>query len=43
MQLSVALDLRRRGAASDLVASDKILCNVATLEGLAVINPSEGA
>ena len=42
IQLSVALDLHRRGAASDLVASDKKLCNVAALEGLTVINPSEG-
>ena len=40
MQLSVALDLHGRGAASDLVASDKNLCNVATLEGLTVINLS---
>ena len=43
VQLSVALDLRRRGAASDLVASDKKLCIVAALEGLTVINPSEGS
>lgn len=40
MQLSVALDLQRRGAASDLVASDKNLCSVAALEGLTVLNPS---
>ena len=38
-QLSAALDLRRRGAVSELVASDKNLCTVATLEGLSVINP----
>lgn len=43
IQLSVALDLHRRGAASDLVASDKNLCNVAALEGLTVLNPSEGS
>ncbi|MBI3682806.1 MAG: hypothetical protein HY235_20725 [Acidobacteria bacterium] len=43
MQLSVALELHRRGAASDLVASDKNLCNVAALEGLTVINPSPGS
>jgi len=41
LQLSVALDLHRRGAASDLVAADKNLCNVAALEGLTVINPSD--
>lgn len=39
LQLSVALDLCRRGAASDLVTSDKALCEVAALEGLAVLNP----
>jgi hypothetical protein len=43
MQLSVAIDLHRRGTASDLVASDKNLCNVAALEGLTVINPSAGS
>ena len=40
LQLSVALDLRRRGAASELVASDRSLCHVATLVGLPVVNPS---
>jgi hypothetical protein len=39
LQLSAALDLRRRGAVSELVASDKNLCAVATLEGFSVINP----
>lgn len=39
LQLSVALDLCRRGAASELVTSDKALCEVAALEGLAVLNP----
>ena len=43
LQLSVALDLKRRGAASQLVASDKNLCAVAAQEGLAVANPSEGS
>ena len=43
MQLSIALDLHHRGAASDLVASDKNLCKVATLEGLSVINPADGS
>ena len=43
MQLSIALDLHRRGAASDLVASDKNLCKVATVEGLRVINPADGS
>jgi len=42
MQLSVALDLHRRAVNSDVVASDKNLCIVAALEGLTVLNPSEG-
>ena len=42
IQLSVALDLHRRGIVSDVIASDKNLCNVASLEGLTVINPSDG-
>ena len=41
MQLSMALDLHNRGAASGFVASDKNLCKVATLLGLTVLNPSE--
>ena len=43
LQLSVALDLHRRGAASDLVASDKNLCSVASLEALTVLNPSDSS
>jgi predicted nucleic acid-binding protein len=39
LQLSAASDLRRRGAVSELVASDKNLCTVDTIEGLSVINP----
>lgn len=42
LQLCVALDLNRRGAALDIVASDKNLCNVAALEGLTVVNPLVG-
>lgn len=42
LQLSVALDLRRRGAASELVTSDRTLCDVAALEGLPVVNPLPG-
>jgi hypothetical protein len=42
LQLSVALDLRRRDAASELVTSDRILCDVAALEGLPVLNPLLG-
>ena len=40
IQLSVALDLKRRGAASELVASDRNLCTVAAIEGLSVLNPT---
>ena len=40
IQLAVALDLKARGAASDLVSSDRNLCAVAVLEGLAVTNPT---
>jgi hypothetical protein len=43
LQLSVALDLHRRGAASDLVASDRNLCRVASLEALTVLNPSDSS
>lgn len=43
LQLSVALDLHHREAAPNLVASDKNLCKVAALEGLTVLNPSEGS
>jgi hypothetical protein len=42
IQLSVALDLKRHGAASSLVASDRNLCAVATVEGLTVLNPTQG-
>ncbi|MGB9611496.1 MAG: type II toxin-antitoxin system VapC family toxin, partial [Bryobacteraceae bacterium] len=40
LQLAMAIDLCRRGAASELVSSDKALCEVAVLEGLTVLNPS---
>ena len=39
LQLAVAVELHRRGVVSELVASDKNLCEVAALEGLQVINP----
>ncbi len=41
IQLSLALDLLRRGVALDLVSSDRDLCKVAALEGLRVLNPTE--
>ncbi len=42
LQLAAALDVHRRGAASEFVASDKNLCDVAAYEGLAVLNPIQG-
>jgi predicted nucleic acid-binding protein len=39
LQLSVALDLYRRGVVSQLVTSDRALSEVAALEGLPVVNP----
>jgi predicted nucleic acid-binding protein len=42
LQLSVALDLHRRGEVSQLVTSDRALSEVAALEDLAVVNPSSG-
>ncbi len=39
LQLAVALDLRRRGMLDELVAADRVLLAVATLEGLKVLNP----
>jgi hypothetical protein len=42
LQLSVALDLRTQGMLDHLVCADKGFIDVATAEGLAVINP-EGA
>jgi len=39
LQLAVALELHRRGVVSELVASDRNLCEVAVSEGLQVMNP----
>jgi len=39
LQLAVALDLRRRGLLDELVASDRVVLAVATLEGLKTFNP----
>ncbi|HVY93268.1 MAG TPA: type II toxin-antitoxin system VapC family toxin [Bryobacteraceae bacterium] len=39
LHLAVALGLRRSGLVDSLVAADKILCDVALLEQLPVINP----
>lgn len=40
LQLSVALDLRRRGTAASMVTCDRNLGGVATREGLAVLDPA---
>jgi predicted nucleic acid-binding protein len=39
IQLAVALGLKAAGLADYFVAADKVLCEVAGLEGLAVLNP----
>ena len=39
LQLAVALDVQHRVGLDVLVAADKAFCEVATLEGLAVLNP----
>ena len=43
LQVSVAVDLQRRGVTSELVASDRNLCSVAAREGLTVLNLLEKA
>jgi predicted nucleic acid-binding protein len=39
IQLSVALGLKSQGLVDQFVAADKVLCEVAALEALAVLNP----
>ena len=39
LQLAVALDLASRGLLDYFVAADRVICEVARSEGLAVINP----
>ena len=39
VQLAVALGLRAQGLIERFVAADKVLCEVAALEGFSVINP----
>ncbi len=39
LHLAVALKLRLEGKLDYFVAADKVLCDVAALEGMAVINP----
>ncbi|MGO9254802.1 MAG: hypothetical protein ACLQU1_00655 [Bryobacteraceae bacterium] len=39
IQLAVALEVQLRIGVEALVAADKVLCNIAALEGFAVINP----
>ena len=41
LQLAVALDVQHRVGLDALVAADKAFCEVATLEGLAVLNPED--
>jgi predicted nucleic acid-binding protein len=39
LQLAVALELRLRVGVDTVVAADKVLCEVATQEGFAILNP----
>jgi hypothetical protein len=41
LQLASAIKLKRLGRLDYFVAADRVLCEVAALEGLAVINPDE--
>jgi hypothetical protein len=39
LQLAVAVKLLQRGILHDFVAVDEVLCNIAQMEELSVINP----
>jgi predicted nucleic acid-binding protein len=39
LQLAVALDLYHAGAVENLVAADKVVCKVAAIEGMPVVDP----
>jgi hypothetical protein len=39
LQLAVALQLHRAGAVEDFVVADRVLCKVATLDGVSVTDP----
>jgi predicted nucleic acid-binding protein len=39
IQLVVALALKTQGSVEHFVTADKVLCNVAAMEGFSVINP----
>jgi len=39
LQLAVAIKLKRKGKLDFFVSADKILCDVAALEGCSVVNP----
>lgn len=41
VQLAVALGLRAQGLIERFVAADKVLCEVAALEGFSVLNPEQ--
>jgi predicted nucleic acid-binding protein len=43
LQLAVALSLHRRSAIENFVAADKVLCKVADVEGIPVIDPESTA
>jgi hypothetical protein len=39
IQISVALTLENQNSVGHFVAADKVLCDVAAMEGFAVLNP----
>jgi hypothetical protein len=41
VQLAVALELRAQGLIEKFVAADKVVCEVAALEGFSVLNPEQ--
>ena len=40
-QLAVALELRKQNLADFFVAADRVLCEIADLEGIPVVNPEQ--
>jgi hypothetical protein len=39
LQLAVAMGLYRAGVVEDMVAADKVMCRVAAVEGMPIIDP----
>ena len=43
IQVAVALALKNQGSVDHFVTADKVLCNVAAMEGFSVVNPELGS